>query len=393
MALVPDNRKKGEGIKPEVQSYEINGRIFDKQTSTFIEGVEISLLGGDSNSVKTDNQGKFKIKVNLPTYPENGNVVDTQSQLIINKSGYTPTFVPIITLSKKVKTTLSNTGLVNIEKSIENEINSIKASIQDKTSDIKRILGTSFGQIKQKAMMKIVNIIITKLIPLILGLLAVFGISKLSQINQKQCPGTDELKGAVKKRNSIVKQLNNIFAQIAANTALIAVIKVLQTQFELVVTSTLTIPFPTPPIVNEIIDKAQEQVKELKKSDKQVLIALVYLIAALAFVTNLLKGVDELIQECAEDELDQTELDQELLNLIKEQSTQNTGYNNIEVNGFTLSVQVDDQEIGSLKKRFAVAKDAGGVIVLKGEKSLASSDQILIDELAYYIRVNDLKAV
>lgn len=393
MALIPDNRDKEKGIKPEVKSYEINGRVYDKQTSTFIEGAEISLSGGDGTSVKTDNQGKFKIKANLLTYLETGDVVNTQSQLIINKSGYAPTFVSIITLSKKVKTTLSNTGLLNIEKSIESEINSIKSSIQDKISDIKRILGTSFGQIKQKSMMKIVNIIITKLIPLILGLLAVFGISKLSQKNQKQCPGNNDLKEVVKKRNSIVKQLNNIFAQIAANTALIAVIKYLQTQFEIVVTSTLTIPFPTPPIVNEIIDKAQEQVEELKKSDKQVLIALVYLIAALAFVTNLLKGVDELIQECAEGELDQTELDQELLNLIKEQSTQNTGYNNIEVNGFTLSVQVDDQEIGSLKRKFAVAKNAGGVIVLKGEKSLASSDQILIDELAYYIRVNDLKAV
>ena len=47
---------------------------------------------------------------------------------------------------------------------------------------------------------------------------------------------------------------------------------------------------------------------------------------------------------------------------------------------------------GTLKRRFAVAKDTRGITLLKGEPSFSSSDQILIDELVFYIQQNNLKA-
>ena len=63
-----------------------------------------------------------------------------------------------------------------------------------------------------------------------------------------------------------------------------------------------------------------------------------------------------------------------------------------EVNGFIMGVQTDeDTPVGSLKRRYAVAKNKQGVVLLKGDASLSSSDQILIDELAFYITSNDLK--
>ena len=63
-----------------------------------------------------------------------------------------------------------------------------------------------------------------------------------------------------------------------------------------------------------------------------------------------------------------------------------------EVNGFVMDVQTDEETpVGSLKRRYAVAKNQQGVVLLKGEPSLSSSDQILIDELAFYITSNDLK--
>ena len=45
-----------------------------------------------------------------------------------------------------------------------------------------------------------------------------------------------------------------------------------------------------------------------------------------------------------------------------------------------------------LKRKRAIAKNTNGVIALKGEWSFSSVDQILIDELVFYIQVNDLKA-
>ena len=40
----------------------------------------------------------------------------------------------------------------------------------------------------------------------------------------------------------------------------------------------------------------------------------------------------------------------------------------------------------------AIAKNADNVTILKGEWSFSSIDQILIDELVFYIQQNDLKA-
>ena len=39
-----------------------------------------------------------------------------------------------------------------------------------------------------------------------------------------------------------------------------------------------------------------------------------------------------------------------------------------------------------------IGKDSKGITVLKGEPSFSSNEQILIDELVFYIQQNDLKA-
>ena len=58
-----------------------------------------------------------------------------------------------------------------------------------------------------------------------------------------------------------------------------------------------------------------------------------------------------------------------------------------------MAVVTDDKNpVGSLKRRYAVAKNNQGIVQLKGEPSFSASDQILIDELVFYIQQNDLKA-
>ena len=55
-------------------------------------------------------------------------------------------------------------------------------------------------------------------------------------------------------------------------------------------------------------------------------------------------------------------------------------------------IPVEAVTIGGLKRRKAIARNKAGVIMLQGEPSFSSNDQILIDELVYYIQTNDLKA-
>ena len=123
---------------------------------------------------------------------------------------------------------------------------------------------------------------------------------------------------------------------------------------------------------------------------------LIFLIAGAATVILLLKAIDDLAQECAQEngvELPELlAINQELLDLTDE--SKDDGNSVIEnINGFILSVETDNKNpVGTLKRRFAVAKNEDEVTLLKGEPSFSSNDQILIDELVFYIQQNNLKA-
>ena len=87
----------------------------------------------------------------------------------------------------------------------------------------------------------------------------------------------------------------------------------------------------------------------------------------------------------------QVTLDEELTNITKEETNDGEQIQT-EYNGFALDIETQDGKTDKdLKRRYAVGKDTNGVVVVKGEPSYASSDQILINELIFTIDKNDLK--
>ena len=87
----------------------------------------------------------------------------------------------------------------------------------------------------------------------------------------------------------------------------------------------------------------------------------------------------------------QVQLDEELTNITKESADAGETIQT-EYNGFILAVETQEGETNKdLKRRYAVGKDSQGVVVVKGEPSYASSDQILINELIFTIEKDDLK--
>jgi len=87
----------------------------------------------------------------------------------------------------------------------------------------------------------------------------------------------------------------------------------------------------------------------------------------------------------------QVQLDEELTNITKEEAAAGETLQT-EYNGFILAVETQEGETNKdLKRRYAVGKDSQGVVVVRGEPSYASSDQILINELIFTIDKNDLK--
>jgi hypothetical protein len=57
-----------------------------------------------------------------------------------------------------------------------------------------------------------------------------------------------------------------------------------------------------------------------------------------------------------------------------------------------MKVETEPNRLNSLKRRRAIAVNQSNVVMLKGEYSFSSIDQILIDELVFYIQQNNLKA-
>jgi hypothetical protein len=86
------------------------------------------------------------------------------------------------------------------------------------------------------------------------------------------------------------------------------------------------------------------------------------------------------------------EINAELL-AIQENSEQQGNSIIANINGFKLSVIKEEKfKVGDLYRRRAIAKNSGGITILQGEPSFSAEDQILLDELAFYIVQNNLKA-
>ena len=88
----------------------------------------------------------------------------------------------------------------------------------------------------------------------------------------------------------------------------------------------------------------------------------------------------------------QEQLDQELTDLTSEAASD--GQPSVtEYNGFILSVETESEQEAqgkSIKRRYAVGKNKDGVILIRGEKSYSSNDQILLDELIFTIEQEGL---
>jgi len=337
-------------------------------------------------------------------------------KLIYTHSGYAPSTQEVINLDKTIKSDLSTFSLYNIDAAAQQA----KADIQNTMDEGKAALNSIYLDgveilivAKRKSIMRVVDIIKTRLVPLAIGMLIAFGITKLTQKSQKTCPSPDQLKDVIRRRNSIVRQLNQIFTAVAVNSALAAAFLAISQAVRSARRTVDGIPLPlaigVPPAKDfgglisaqpystvAKLQNVKDLLKDLEESNKdlnkQILIALVFLVTALTIILLLLKDIDNLIEDCSEDdEIPFEEIEEELLDLTQETEEEGTPVIT-DINGFILSVETLKNTPGELKRRQAIAKDTRGVTLLKGEPSFASSDQILIDELVFYIQQNNLKA-
>ena len=257
------------------------------------------------------------------------------------------------------------------------------------------------------------------MIPIILTMAASFGISQLQKKVQSKkseiekeisCPTTiegqaaqDVIKKIIERKNKLVKQLNNTLTIIDNTTKALGIAG---TSIEIMNASYMVlknIPIPTSTgvpgvpglpinVVNTIEDtkiKIEKTIATLRGFNIGILATLVVLRQTLIKIITLLKTLDIMIQFCSPDSA-QEEISAELLALSIQQ-TEQTSPVVVNVNGFSLAIETEPTT-NPLKRRRAIAKNKSNIIMLQGEYSFSSIDQILMDELVFYIQVNNLKA-
>ena len=384
---------------PKIEKYTIKGRIYDKTSNTPLKGAKIQPILATGKNVQTDDKGQFTIKVGIPILPYNQKAL-VQTQLLVFAQNYIPTDLEVLTGERMVKTDLKTKGLINIEKAAEQAASEVRKEVNEKIEEAKKLaysIPEKVINIRRKAIFKMQNIILFKLIPLAISLLVIFKITKIADLKKAQCPTPEQLQQAVRKRNRIVRQLNQIYVMLAVNTALAVLFNMIALKLKEVNIALANIPTTPPaPIPLLKIQKVREVIQEFIKQNKNLnialIVALVFLIAALIILLLILKALDKLIFQCAPDSQLEA-INEELRNLEKETAEENAVEATNQVNGFTIEVQeIDKNAVNGLKRRQAVGKNAQGVILVKGDASFSAEDTILINELAYYIKSNDLKA-
>ena len=443
-----------EKYKPVITTFSTKGRLYSEQTSEPIQGVEVKPLlvlfpmklvtktrkikvddpsgkinritgkpkqikkeeeykeyvydkNGDKE-IKTDENGEYEIRfgtVSIEALPELSILEPT---VLYEKDQYASDKQSLITLEGEVPQILPIKKLIDIDKEAERRADQVKDEM-NKLAETAALIGLGAVQIAiitiKAQILSFAGVAQNKLFPLAISLMVVFGITKLEKEEQETavCPNNELLRELIKRRNSIVKQINQMWIVIAANTAIAALFLYLSIQLKGVKSSISAIGFPvaTPPGVGvpySLIAKL-EDVKELLKDlvdisedlKKALLISLIFLVISLIIILRYLKRVDELIENCGGD-IPMEQINAELL-AIQANSQEQGNAVLTNVNGFELSViQEDKFKVGDQYRRRAIAKNSGGITILQGEPSFSAEDQILLDELSFYIIQNNLKA-
>jgi prefoldin subunit 5 len=384
----------------------ISGIVVDSNSNSSIKGVQIKF----NNVIGiTNTKGEFDLRV---TY-ESGSL----PSLTFQKSDYQSLEYNPFNGNGTLKSNL----VIKLEPSSVSLAKDKDAS-STFTQDQINSLTKSKKDFRYFANKKIIDAtlnISTRLTPFILTLIAEFGVTgakeKISkgktQINdlssEISCPTNEQLISIINRKNKIVKQLNNSLKTIELASKGIQGNEVIVTTLGGVYTLLKIYPVPTAvggvgiPIsvvnnIQDLKDLIKDNINKFSSTNQNSSSLINLLQGTLITTLESLSILDDLTQHCTSkgtspaSSAPQLAISAELTALTTQQSNQLSPII-INVNGFEMGVETE-ATTNTLKRRRAIARDKNGVVMLKGEWSFSSIDQILIDELTFYIQQNNLKA-
>jgi hypothetical protein len=392
---------------PTEIEYSIEGTVVDSTNpNKKISGAKIST--NDQNQTTSKINGQFILKGKTTT--------DKKISISVSLKGYTPqNFTPYFG-DGTIKSNLGVIQLQLIQKSLDQDKINSSLLTDNQIKGLTKSIKTSSSFIQKKLTTSIINVK-SRLIPLILTLIAGFGVTQVNKLsakgtpkisdiqNQTTCPTQAELTRIISRKNRLVKQLNRLFKVIQSTEKFINSNKKFiditsKTILGLDIAS-LALPSSIPPgigvpvgIINksgDIINLLKNQIKVEQGKIDNLASPLTLLKSVIAQALQYLNLLDNLIQYCYPD-ANQEQISAELTAITTDESNQESPVVT-NVNGFTMGVETEPQiSTLSIKRRRATATNKQGVVMLTGEWSFSSIDQILIDELVFYIQTNDLRA-
>jgi hypothetical protein len=262
------------------------------------------------------------------------------------------------------------------------------------------------------------------------------------------CPSKEEMVKIIKKRNEMVKVLNQLNKNIIVIDKTTKPIKPILTALSTAITVLKAAPAPATGLtagsivlLADSLDLAKVKVDGLKAGVSAFAAIKSYILKTISELKEFLNSLDLMINHCLEEqnissngengtinnpngnsndnsnsnldengntsfnssdgstkliEMTETEFVDEILtqgeNDLLTKLEDNDANETNSYKGFRFAIMNDTQSKSKFPKRYAVAKGASGVILLRGESSFSSSVQILIDELKFQIDRDDLKA-
>jgi hypothetical protein len=260
------------------------------------------------------------------------------------------------------------------------------------------------------------------LVGAIVAEVAKFGISNIKQIVEDKvpidklprlCPTKPTIERLIIIRNRLTGQLNTFYTNVRRlSTGLtgtedvaqaisigITVVSTTRKLANVVLSFIPVTPGAAPSGINilkDIEDEIKPRLDKILKTVGVLTSTIAFIAAILATIIQLLSILDQLILLCAQEQgipfedinALLTQLDTELVsNLQNSTSTVDNTYK-----GFKFEILLDVSNDTKYPKRYVVAKDKFGVILLKGESSFTPNPQVLIDELKFVIDRDNLSA-
>lgn len=386
---------------------------FEEASNDLIDLAEIDLL----------NSLQYVTSLSKTLQPPSKKPPTPDFTLTVSSEGYgQKTNLSPFNLRGKIKSTMGVITLLSNKLELEQTILE-ETPLTDPQMKAIEIAKMSPEMAIQKAMNRIILEAKTRLLPAVLVMIGEFGITNIQAVLGKSyedmnatCPidlgesgdNLARLNKLIERKNNLTRALNRMYnalekielgVSIADKALVAAEVVVITLQALAAIPSTVATPIPS--AVSNVVEEIKRQIKKFKLITGSTLMVLNILIQIIEKILQYLALLDTLLNGCIQDFLDdnpdadlaiQQQINNDLLEATKKQSEQLSPVVT-NVNGFDMDVITENGKTEfDLKRRRAVAKNKAGIIMLKGEPSFSSNDQILIDELVFYIKQNDLKA-